>query len=257
MPKYLYLCCLKNYIAAMTISNAILRYAREINGDFKRKQLIDSLTVGDNKIPADSISVTLNMLVADGSIKRVGYGVYRLSPSKNEFSYPKDDKMSGLCGFIKEKFPFADFCVWKPSVLSQFMQHIPSVSFILVDVEREAMESVFHALQDFKTDSGVLLNPSAKEIEMYITGNEQIIVRPLVKEAPLYEIDECIFPTMEKMLVDAIGDKELAFMQGNELYTIFENVSDTFTINRSRMIRYASRRNRKEKVEQILKTIGL
>lgn len=241
----------------MTISNAILRYAREINGDFKRKQLIDSLTVGDNKIPADSISVTLNMLVADGSIKRVGYGVYCLSPSKNEFSYPKDDKMNGLCGFINEKFPFADFCVWKPSVLSQFMQHIPKVGFILVDVEREAMEPVFHALQNFKTDSGVLLNPSAKEIEMYITGNEQIIVRPLVKEAPLYEIDECIFPTMEKMLVDAIGDKELAFMQGNELYTIFENVSDTFTINRSRMIRYASRRNRKEKVEQILKTIGL
>lgn len=239
----------------MTISDAILRYAQETDGDFKRKQLIDSLVVGDDKMPVNSISVTLYKLVADGAIERVSYGIYRLSRLKNDFSYPKDDQMNGICSLIKEKFPFVDFCVWKPSVLSQFMQHIPNVSFILVNVEREAMESVFHALQDYKTDGGVLLNPSAKEIEMYITGIEQIIVRPLVKEAPLYEIDGCVFPTMEKMLVDAIGDKELAFMQGNELYTIFDNVLDSFTINKSRLLRYASRRNRKEKVEQILKTI--
>ncbi len=60
---------------------------------------------------------------------------------------------------------------------------------------------------------------------------------------------------MEKMLVDAVSDKELVFMQGNELHTIYANAFSSYSINEKPSLRYASRRNRKDKVERILKNI--
>ena len=69
----------------------------------------------------------------------------------------------------------------------------------------------------------------------------------LVREAPVTEFDGCHLPTIEKMLVDAVSDNELSFMQGNEIHTIYANAH--------RLLRYASRRNRKDKVERILKNI--
>ena len=74
-----------------------------------------------------------------------------------------------------------------------------------------------------------------------------IIVRPLVKEAPIDIIDGCPVPTLEKMLVDAISDKELQHLQGNELYTIYSNAFSDYEIKMPRLLRYAARRNRKQK----------
>jgi hypothetical protein len=76
-----------------------------------------------------------------------------------------------------------------------------------------------------------------------------------VETAPINIIDGCPVPKIEKMLVDAVNDKEIRFAQGAELYTIYQNVFDQYDINRRSLIRYASRRNRKEKVKQIIDTI--
>lgn len=155
---------------------------------------------------------------------------------------------------MKEKFPFADFCVWKPSALVPYMRHIPALGMTFVDVERVAMESIFFFLQGLMADSTLLLNPTAQECERYITTEKVLIVRPLVVEAPLLMIDGFPAPTLEKILVDAVGDKELNFAQGSELYTIYANALEMNTVNMSRLLRYAARRNRKEKIQQIIKS---
>ncbi len=81
-----------------------------------------------------------------------------------------------------------------------------------------------------------------------------LIVRPLIIEAPLTLVDNTPVPTLEKILVDSAGDKELSFAQGAELFTIFENAFNLNDINVSRMLRYASRRNRKEQIIKIINT---
>ena len=67
--------------------------------------------------------------------------------------------------------------------------------------------------------------------------------------------DGCIVPRIEKILVDLVGDNELFFASGSETYNIYEFVRESNNINMSRLLRYASRRNRKEKVEQIINSI--
>ena len=57
---------------------------------------------------------------------------------------------------------------------------------------------------------------------------------------------------MEKILVDAAGDKELVFAQGAELYTIYEEAFSSHNVNRSRLLRYAARRHRKDQIVNYL-----
>lgn len=200
----------------------------------------------------------LNRMIAENKIIRVSYGKYKLNEDlKHEFLYEPNEFMLSLNKHIKEKFPFIDYCIWQPSVFASMMLHVPAVRTTLVDVEREAMESVFMSLQNVESEIPIFLNPSQEDVDRYITNRDLIIVRPLVKEAPLDVINGCPVPTLEKMLVDAISDKELQHLQGNELYTIYSNAFSDYAIKKTRLLRYAARRNRKQKVEQIINTINI
>lgn len=128
---------------------------------------------------------------------------------------------------------------------------------MFVDVERVAMESVFNFLQSNAPSTSILLNPTAQECERYITTEKLLIVRLLVNEAPITTANDIPVPTLEKILVDASGDKELNFAQGSELYTIIENAFSMHNVNLSRLLRYAARRNRKDNILKIIKTQNL
>ncbi|MDE7102083.1 MAG: hypothetical protein K2O37_04745, partial [Bacteroidales bacterium] len=172
-----------------------------------------------------------------------------------EFVYTPSKTEKDLFLKLKKRFPFLDMCVWSPKVLSFFMLHVPNVEYMFVDVEKEGMESVFHALQDMNLHRNVLLAPSPKDCEHYLTGTDAIVVRRLIGQSPLTESDGCTVPRIEKILVDAVGDNEMLFADGSEIYRIYEYARERNHINMSKLIRYASRRNRKEKIERIINTI--
>lgn len=242
---------------AMTATDQIITMALKQKGLFTRKDILNLIQSGKKTMSAGSLAVILNRMLADNKIIRVSHGIYRLNDNlKYNFSYTPNDFMLSLNKHIKEKFPFIAYCIWQPSILVSMMQHVPAVKITLIDVEREVMESVFMSMQGMESKILILLNPSKEEAERYITNKEVIIIRPLIKEAPIDIIDGCPVPTLEKMLVDAISDKELHHLQGNELYTIYSNALCDYEVKKAKLLRYAARRNRKNKVEQILKTIN-
>ena len=242
----------------MTAVNQIIDIAKKQDGIFTRKDLLNVVRSGMKNISEGSLVVLLNRMIAENKIIRVSYGKYKLNEDlKHEFLYEPNEFMLSLNKHIKEKFPLIDYCIWQPSVFASMMLHVPAVRTTLVDVEREAMESVFMSLQNVESEIPIFLNPSQEDVDRYITNRDLIIVRPLVKEAPLDVINGCPVPTLEKMLVDAISDKELQHLQGNELYTIYSNAFSDYAIKKTRLLRYAARRNRKQKVEQIINTINI
>ena len=242
----------------MTAVNQIIDIAKKQDGIFTRKDLLNVVRSGMKNISEGSLVVLLNRMIAENKIIRVSYGKYKLNEDlKHEFLYEPNEFMLSLNKHIKEKFPFIDYCIWQPSVFASMMLHVPAVRTTLVDVEREAMESVFMSLQNVESEIPIFLNPSQEDVDRYITNRDLIIVRPLVKEAPLDVINGCPVPTLEKMLVDAISEKELQHLQGNELYTIYSNAFSDYAIKKTRLLRYAARRNRKQKVEQIINTINI
>lgn len=237
----------------MTIADYIIQYALKQNEAFQLAGLMRYLDT--QNISRSSAKVVLYRLVHSGQLEKAGRGLYYLPAKHNtEFQYsPSDDELN-LARQVRDKFPFADFCIWKPAVLIPYMQHIPALSMIFVDVEKVASESVFYFLQGLQEHKTILLNPTQQECERYITSDDMIIVRTLINEAPVVTINNYFVPTIEKILVDAAADKELLFAQGAELYTIYENAFQAHNVNVSRLLRYAARRNRKDMIIKILKT---
>ena len=221
----------------MTAENQIIDIARKQNGLFTRKDLLNAVRSGMKNISEVALVVLLNRMLAENKIIRVSYGKYKLNEDlKYDFLYKPSEFMLSLNRHIKEKFPFTDYCIWQPSIFASMMLHVPAVRTTLVDVEREAMESVFMSLQNMEFAIPVFLNPKQEDADRYITNRDMIIVRPLVKEAPIDIINGCPVPTLEKMLVDAISDKELQHLQGNELYTIYSNAFSDYEFKMLRLL---------------------
>lgn len=238
----------------MTIAEQILNYASTQKQPFRRRELMQFL--GTNNVSEASAHVLLKRLVEQGKLVKTGYGLYALAEKeKTNFIYKPSEEEVTIATQIKGNFPFADFCIWKPSVLVPYMRHIPALGITLIDVERVAMESVFNFLQGDVPSMSILLNPTEQECERYITTDKLLIVRTLVNEAPITKVNETPVPTLEKILVDAAGDKELIFAQGAELYTIYEEAFSCHNVNRSRLLRYAARRHRKDQILKIIDTI--
>lgn len=193
-------------------------------------------------------------LVQTGRLQRIGRGKYVIGKElkyRNEIS-AKEIKISNL---IKKEFPFINYCIWTTSILNEFSQHLSALQFIIVEVEKETLESVYFMLKDnFKS---AFKKPARGIVEEVISSQpNSVIINSFVSEAPIQKIKNVPTSTLEKLLVDLYCDKNLFyFVQGNELLSIYKNAFDKYTINQSKLLRYADRRRKKKQIEEFIKSI--
>jgi len=136
------------------------------------------------------------------------------------------------------------------------MIHQPGRFYLLIEVDKDASQSVFFYLKEKKFS--VFIEPTMDLIEKYIPDEkETLIVKSLVSEAPLQTISRINLPTIEKMLVDIFCDDVIfAAQQGSEMRTIFQEALSKYAVNENRMLRYADRRRKKECFLEYLKSIS-
>ncbi len=109
-------------------------------------------------------------------------------------------------------------------------------------------------LNNLNTESNkrVFLLPSLTDFERYINTNDAIIIRLLISESPLQLVEGISTPTIEKVLVDIVGDVEFSFLQGSEINHVYTTIFERHNVNKNKLLRYATRRGRKEEVEQLI-----
>jgi len=236
----------------MITTNDILNFAFT-HKVFTRKELIVNLK-SENQIGSPgTFSEQLNRLLKSGQLIRIERGVYKLpDDAKKDFSVVCSEEMRKINRQIKNQFPFVDYCLWSGTALMPYMHHVPSLNLMFVDVEREVAESVFNLLNSDR-NKRVFLMPSLTDFERYISTNEAIIIRPLISESPLQLVEGINTPTIEKILVDIIGDIEFSFLQGSEISYVYTTIFESHSVNKNKLLRYATRRGRKEEVEKLLK----
>ena len=225
----------------MNISNKIIRFASD-NKSFTRKDLVQNFTDLSEK----SLSQQLYRLLKTNRLERLKRGFYRLPVSL----FAVSEEIKQLNWDFQKQFPYANFCLWSSNILMPFMHHIPNLNFIYVDVENDVAESAFNFLKTNQTKP-IFFHPSKEEYNRYIAGSNAIIIRQLISESPLQNLENVLVPTLEKILVDIVGDVEFDFMQGAEITYFYRNVMEHNSISRKKLLRYASRRGRREKVEQL------
>ncbi len=240
----------------MGTTNEILKFALS-QKVFTRKELIAKLKREHQIGSAGVFSEQLNRLIKSGQLVRVERGVYTLpDESRPDFSVICTEEMRRIHQQMKDYFPFVNYCLWPASAIVPYMHHVPKLHLLLVDVDREAAESVFNLLNN-DSNHRVFLQPLLTDFERYIIGNEAIIIRPLISEAPIKLVDGINTPTIEKVLVDIVGDVEFSFLQGLEINKVYATVFERHNINQSKLLRYAARRGRREKIVLLMNNINV
>ena len=221
----------------MTVADQIIEYATQHE------------SFGANEIMAeyDGINRTtllciLSRLVGDGKLVRKTRGVYAEQTPSSSFHVVLKEQEKAICRLIRKTLPLISYCIYNGETLAPLQHHVFLNNATYIEVERDAVETVFHICKDNDFES--YKSPSKEMTKDYIDlGKPVVIVKPLVTESPLTQNDGVMVPTLEKLLVDLYKDEDFYFLQGVEETYIMENARSLYDINESRLKRYAKRRN--------------
>ena len=245
----------KRFIASKKLNIAQLQEHFKDKNIFETDDIAEFYRRSEPGLKSTTINWRVYELVQKGVLERISSGKFRLGTGKNwqpEISH----KTISLYERIKKDFPYLKICIWNTSVLNEFMIHQPGRFYQIVEVEKEATEAIFFWLKEAKFT--VAMDPSQDFIEKYVTADkETTIVKSLVSEAPLQTIQGIYSPAIEKILVDIFCD-EIIFnaQQGSEMRTIFSEAFEKYSIFKDRLFRYASRRGKKELLENYVNTFS-
>jgi hypothetical protein len=197
-----------------------------------------------------TINVRISELKKKDIVQNPSRGLYTI---RQKASYVPEisSKLKRLYNSLNKDLPYATFCVWDSKWLNEFMRHQPFHYYTVTEVEKEVMESAFHALSGSYT--GVFLDPDKEVFERYISKTENpVIIKQMVSESPTCTIKLVEVPKIEKLLVDMLIDTDLYGAQQNEIDFIYKSVLDKYCVNQVMMKRYAHRRNRENELTEIL-----
>ncbi len=222
---------------------------------FETSDIVNFYLQREPEAKTTTINWRVYKLVQSGVLNRVGRGRFAIG-EKRVYVPEISSKIKSLHSKLKKEFPYLRICIWNTSFLNEFMIHQPGRFYILIEVDKEAAQSVFFYLKEQKFS--VFIEPTMDLIEKYLPDEkETLIVKSLVSEAPLQTINRINSPTIEKMLVDIFcNDIVFAAQQGSEMRTIFLEAFNKYTVNESRMMRYADRRRKKDSFRDYLNSIA-
>ena len=237
---------MKNY------SQSIMDYAA-LHPNFGLQDLYAYLD-GEANISRQTVSWYLTKLTESRQLRRIGHGLYA-KPTKQEFVIIPTDEDRTLHDELKRLWPFANFCIYNGSVISPLQHHLAANNITYIETEREATSAVFNHLRD--DGRTAYLRPTRDLIYNYIDLSQPaIFVKPLITESPTLLNEGVMVPTLEKLLVDLQKDQDFFYLQEAEGLNIFSNALSLYTINESRLLRYASRRGIRKEIETIIQSIN-
>lgn len=215
---------------------------------------IDKYLSHELHIKDERISYVRYKLLKEGIIERTGYKKYSIRNNRTDYVPDLNEFTQKVYTLIIQEKPFLKCCVWRTSALNEFTRHQAGKFMVMVEVERIGVEAVFDVLRD--NHENVFLNPTDKEIDFYISAlSEAIVVIPLISEAPTQEVNQIETITIEKLLVDILSEEKLYQSAQSERSRIIFEANSKYIININKLLRYASRRRKKEFIEQKIKDV--
>jgi hypothetical protein len=190
-------------------------------------------------------------------IRPLKRGLYVIS-YKPKYQPEISPEVIKLAKQITDKFKDVKHCIWETKWLNEFSQHQSSRRIIMIEIEKDFIESLYYELKDSSRNE-LYLNPDDKAIDFYIAESENpVIIKKLITRSPIgRRIEKSVkfnTPLLEKILVDIFAEERLFYyLQGSELMHIYENAISNYAINFTKLFSYAKRRERELEIKQFMK----
>ena len=197
----------------------------------------------------------LEKLMKPGMLSRIGRNCYIKEKSSDKPIYENDysETAQELLAIMKKRFPLLSYRVWELSWLNEFLNHLIARNLICLDVEKDGCEYVFESLKA-EYNGKLLLAPNADQLHRY-AEHDTIIINRLVTEAPFIKENSPEVP-LEKIIVDLLANKAVrSTIHAGEIPNIIVDMVEKYTVDRTKLLRYASRRSKKDELSIILESV--
>ena len=188
-----------------------------------------------------------------GGLVRTSRGNYAVSQKQN-FVFTPNKISQTIYKQLSKQLPYNDFCVYDGSIFSQFQHHLFTNNAVYVETNKDSVDTVFNILKTkynntFRQQNAIFMTD-------YVDLRKKcFIVKSLVTESPLAEIDGMHVPTLEKLLVDIQKDADFDYLRGTESVYIYQTAFELYNINTQRLMRYSKRRGAETAVEDLIKEV--
>ena len=233
-------------------TNQIKKYFNK-KGTFTRKELLKFYLQNEPGLKENTFAWRIYNLKKKGIIKEIGRGLYSFF-DKKDYTILLNKNSKKIFNSVLGNFTDLDFCISDSSWINEFTTHQYSSSFIILEIEKDFIESVFYTIKEkFKN---VFLKPNEIELERYISDlDTAIILVPLLTRAPIQKSEDKKYniPTLEKLLVDIFcKSSPYFFLNRFEITTIIKNAFVKYNINQTTLLAYAERRGKKKRLKDFL-----
>lgn len=234
------------------------RLIEEFKGrkSFSREDLFDFFRYFEPDLKEGTFGWRIYDLTNKNIIRSIRRGLYVVS-YKPKYKPEVSKDVLKFAKRINEQFEEAKYCIWETEWLNEFSQHQASKQIVLVEIEKEFVESLYYELKDsFNND--FYLSPDKKVIDVYVAeSNYPVIIKKLITRSPISRRTEKAIkfytPLIEKILVDIFAEDNIFyFYQGSELVHIYENIISNYSVNFTKLFSYAKRREGEQEIKSFL-----
>ena len=174
-----------------------------------------------------------------------------MSKANTPYEYEYGQVAERIAGMIKEHMPETSFSIMELYQLNEFVGNELSTNVIMVYTDAKGRDGVFRLIRDVFPGK-VLLNPDRSDIHVYWT-EDLIAVKRLITESPA-GAREAWHACLEKLLVDLCADKTIReILPEAEIPIIYEKATKKYNVDRTKMLRYAGRRNAERMINMLEK----
>lgn len=197
-----------------------------------------------NNVNSDkTIRNIIGIFKSNNLIKEVSKNQYVVVYEKI-YNYEIKENEKKIYKVVKNEYPDINFVIWNTDVINEFTLHYVTSNYIVIEVERIAIESIVNLLKINYSKKYTIITQDIfnNNRELYDNTENLIIVKPLHIKSPILNVNSNLVITLEKILLDLYVDKLYLAYQGKELETIYENVFDKYDIDLLKLMNYAKTR---------------
>ncbi len=235
------------------------RLIEEFKGkdSFSREDLFDFYRYYEPGLKEGTFGWRIYDLKNKNVIRPIKKGHYVVSQKPIYKAHQISQELIKLAKKLTELFGDAKYCIWESKWLNEFAKLQASKSIIIIEIEKDFVESVYYELKDASI-SELFLNPDAKTLDFYIAESAYpVIIKKLITRSPVASRTEkkveFNVPLLEKILVDLFAEEKLFYhLRGSELIHIYENAISSYAVNFTKLFSYARRRDRESQIKQFM-----
>lgn len=251
------------------ISDFIKRFPENFSGKkiVKKSELKEYASKQIPDMTEQEFRSVLYQLTNHSNLISSGSGIFIVRDAKNDYMSDREsfkkkykptpsDFLRKIVSEVKTEFTDVALTIWETRELNQFMVHQPFVNLVILEVEKDSVESVFNHFAEIFPGK-TFLSPDQLVIERYVMQQkEALIISKSITQTPRgRKRSEWPYAKLEKVLVDIFVNKDLfVFYQGGEMINIFEKAFIKYLIDEPSLFRYAGRRNTAEKLKEFIQT---